>query len=119
MQLWIRLFIESHPNDGEVMLQGHLHSVGLKVLRKDLRDSIHRVDSDSTQQRRAHTIQRRVYSSDHPTVFGSHHKLIRWRFVIYASIDGFSRTVTYIQCADNNRTQTVLEFFRQESWITR
>ena len=42
----------------------------------------------------------------------SHHKLIRWRFVIRASIDGFSRTVTYIQCA-NNRAQTVLEFFRQ------
>ena len=47
-----------HPNDGEVMLQGHLRSVGLKVRRKDLRDSIHRVDSDGTLQRRAHTIHR-------------------------------------------------------------
>jgi hypothetical protein len=42
----------------------------------------------------------------------SHHKLIRWRFVIHASIDGFSRTVTYIRCANNNSAQTVLEFFR-------
>ena len=83
-----------HPNDGEVLLQGHVRSVGLKVRRKDLRDSIHRVDNDQTQQRRAHTIQRRVY------------------FIIHASIDGFSRTVTYIRCANNNRAQTVLEFVR-------
>ena len=90
-----------HPNDGKVMLQGHLRSVGLKVRRKDLRDSIHRVDSDSTQQRRAHTIHHRVYSSDHPNSvwhIDSHKKLIRWRFVVHASIDGFSRTVTYSVC---------------------
>lgn len=105
-----------HPNDGEVMLQGHLRSVGLKVRRKDLRDSVHRVDSDSTPRRRAHTIHRRIYSSEHPNSvlhIDSHHKLIQWRFIIHASIDGFSRTVTYIQCADNNRAQTVLTFFRE------
>lgn len=109
MQLLIRLFKCDHPNDGEVMLQGHIRSVGLKVRRKDLRDSIRRVDSDYT--RRAHTIQWRVYSSDHPNSvwhIDSHHKSIRWRFIIHASIDGFSRTVTYIRCA-NNFAQTVLE----------
>lgn len=33
--------------------------------------------------------------------------------MIHASIDGFSRTLTYIRCADNNRAQTVLELFRE------
>ena len=105
-----------HPNHGEVMLQGYLRSVGIKVRRQDLRDSIHRVDNDSTQQRRSYTIQRRVYSADHPNSvwhIDGHHKLIRWRFVVHAAIDGFSRTVTYIKCADNNRAQTMLELFKE------
>ena len=28
-----------HPNDGEIMMQGHLRRVGLKIKRQDLRDS--------------------------------------------------------------------------------
>ena len=39
------------------------------------------------------------------------HKLIRWRFVIHAAIDGYSRLVTYIQCSDNNRADTVIQYF--------
>lgn len=81
-----------HPNDGEVLLQGHLRRVGIKVLRKDLRESIHRVDGDLTQQRHARIIQRRIYVWH----IDGHHKLITWRFVIHASIDGFSHTITYI-----------------------
>lgn len=37
----------------------------------------------------------------------SHHKLIRWPFVTHAAIDGFSRTVLYVICANN----TVLSCF--------
>ena len=44
-----------HPN-GEVMMQGHLHRVGLKITWQDLRDSIHQVDGENTVQRRSHTI---------------------------------------------------------------
>ena len=85
--------------------------------RQDLRDSIHRVDGDRTQQRRARIIQRRIYSADHPNYvwhIDGHHKLIRWRFVIHTSIDGSgSHTITYIRCSDNNRAHTVLELFRE------
>ena len=104
-----------HPNDGEVMIQGHLRRLGLKVKRQDVRDSIHRVDGSSALQRRSHAIRRRVYSTEHPNSvwhIDGHHKLIRWRFVIHAAIDGYSRRITYIKCADNNRAQTVLESFR-------
>lgn len=37
--------------------------------------------------------------------------LIRWRFVIHAFIDGFSRFVTGIRASGNNRAATVLELF--------
>jgi len=30
------------------------------------------------------------------------HKMIRWRFVIHAAIDGYSRLIPYLYCAKNN-----------------
>jgi len=40
-----------------------------------------------------------------------HHKLIRWRLVTHAGIDGFSRLVVFMHCSDNNRASTVYEHF--------
>ena len=40
-----------------------------------------------------------------------HHKLIRWRYVTHAAVDGFSRTIVYIQCTGNNKSDTVLQHF--------
>ena len=40
----------------------------------------------------------------------SHHKLIRWRIVIHAAIDGYSRKLMYASCA-NNRANTVLQYY--------
>ena len=31
--------------------------------------------------------------------------------MIHGAVDGFSRTITYLKCADNNRTTTVLDSF--------
>ena len=39
--------------------------------------------------------------------------MIRWRLVIHAGVDGFSRCVVYIKCANNNRAETVLGSFLQ------
>uniref|UniRef100_A0A1X7V5A2 Integrase core domain-containing protein n=1 Tax=Amphimedon queenslandica TaxID=400682 RepID=A0A1X7V5A2_AMPQE len=36
-----------------------------------------------------------------------YHKLIRWSFVIHGSIDGFSRLITFLRIATNNRAKTV------------
>ena len=35
----------------------------------------------------------------------------RWRFVIHGCIDGFSRKIVYLHCANNNRADTVLGLF--------
>ena len=103
-----------HPNDGEVLLKGHLLRLGLKVRRSDLRASIHRIDHERTIERRSHTINRRTYMVAAPNAMwhvDGNHKLIRWRFVIHAGVDGFSRIITYIFCANNNKSTTVLEAF--------
>lgn len=105
----------NHPNDGEVLLQGRLLDMGIRITRQALRVSIHRVDHESVVDRRRHVVRRRVYSVPHPNAIwhmDGNHKLIRWRLVIHGMIDGFSRTVIYLKCAANNRSSTVLDFFR-------
>ena len=69
--------------------------------------------------RRSITIRCRVYHADGPnTVWhvDGHHKLIRWGLVTHGGIDGgidgYSRTVVFLRCSDNNRAETVLGAFR-------
>ena len=105
---------QDHPYDGEILLNGHLRSKGIRVTRQALRDSIHRVDHSNVLSRRHDVIRRRIYSVSHPNSvwhIDGHHKLIRWRFVIHGAIDGFSRTITYLGCADNNQAATVFELY--------
>lgn len=102
------------PNDGEVMLQAHMLQLGFKVRRAALRAAIHRVDHENTVSRRSRTIRRRIYSVPHPNAvwhLDGNHKLIRWRLVVHAGVDGFSRTIVFMKCSDNNRATTVLDSF--------
>lgn len=41
----------------------------------------------------------------------SNHKLVNFRMVFHGCIDGFSRTIIYLKCLDNNRSQSVLNLF--------
>lgn len=105
---------QDHPHDGEILLNGHLRSRGVRVTRQALRDSIHRIDHSNVLSRRHDVIRRRIYSVGHPNSvwhIDGHHKLIRWRLVIHGAIDGFSRTITYLGCADNNRAVTVFRLY--------
>lgn len=38
---------------------------------------------------------------------------VRWHFVLHGAIDGFSRLVVALNVADNNRSETVVSFFRE------
>ena len=65
-------------------------------------------------------IYRRKYSVPCPNALwhiDGNHKLIRYRFVVHCCIDGYSRLLIYVHCADNNRSATVLEQF--EKGVTR
>ena len=102
-----------HPNFGEIMLQGHLLHMGIQIPRAKLRSAIHCVDHANTVCRRSRVIQHRVYSAPHPNAvwhIDGNHKMIHWRLVIHAGVDGFTRVV-YIKCANNNCATTVLDAY--------
>ena len=112
----IRSIKPSHPNDGEVLLNGHLLRMGIRITRRGLREAIHRVDHQGVVSRQRSVVRRRIYSVPHPNYIwhiDGHHKFIRWRFVLHGAVDGFSRTIIYLCCTDNNRAQTVLRYFQQ------
>ena len=116
----IELIKLRHPHDGERLLIGHLRARGIVVPRSRLRASIHRVDPVNTELRRRVTLRRRVYFAKGPNSvwhIDGHHKLIRWRLVTHGGIDGFSRTIVYLQCSDNNRATTVLRTFMEACLI--
>lgn len=39
------------------------------------------------------------------------HKLIRWKLVVHAAMDGYSRMVTFLRCSDNNKAESVQDLF--------
>ena len=48
------------------------------------------------------------------TVFKQHISyVVRWRFVIHAGIDGYSKRLVYINCSTDNRADTVLQLFKK------
>ena len=104
----------NHPNDGERLIIGHLTARRIIVPRARVRSSIHRVDPENTAVRRSVTLRRRVYHVDGPNSLwhlDGHHKLVRWRMVVHGGIDGYSRTVVFLKCSDNNRAYTMLSGF--------
>src|ERR1051325_5196248 len=108
----IKQIKHDNPFYGEIMLAGALKSKNIVVPRNQLRESIRRIDPFGSITR--NVITRRQYRVAGPNALwhiDGHHKLIRWKFVIHAGIDGFSRMVTFIHCSNNNKSQTVLRYF--------
>ena len=98
---------------------GYISSQKVRVQRSRIRQAIARVDPAglALRKERLHLrIKRRVYSVPHAHSMwhlDGNHKLIRWKFVVHAAIDGFSRACIYLKCSKNNRSDTVLAHFRQ------
>ena len=88
----------------------------LQIQRYRLRDILHEVDESGVKARKKHRLHRRVYSvggPNHLWHIDTNHKLIRWRCIIVAGIDGFSRLITFMNCLNNNRADTLFESFKQ------
>ncbi|XP_013887271.1 uncharacterized protein LOC106534981, partial [Austrofundulus limnaeus] len=110
----IRNIITQTPNAGVTLVQGGLRSRGLSIQRRRVRERLAVVDPVGTMIRRRYAIRRRVYNvrgPNHLWHMDSNHKLIGWRFVFHGCIDGYSRTIIYLQCCNNNRAASVLTFF--------
>ncbi|CAB4421658.1 unnamed protein product [Rhizophagus irregularis] len=116
LDIIIKRIKQEYPFYGQVMLMGALKSEGIKIKRQRLRDSIQRIDPMGSVTRWTNIIPRRKYKVAGPNALwhiDSHHKLIRWKIVIHAGIDGYSRLITYINCSGNNRSQTVMNYFEK------
>ena len=102
------------PKSGEKTVSGRLRSYNIRVPRRRVRESLQRVDASGIRSRRKGVLQRRKYYAECPNSLwhlDGYHKLIRWRIVIHGGIDGFSRLITYLKVAPNNRAETVLQAF--------
>ncbi|KAK7016234.1 hypothetical protein VNI00_018935 [Paramarasmius palmivorus] len=101
------------PQAGIRILDGMLRRLGHVVPYERIRLSLDRIDPVHRVFKRI-TLQRRGYNVPGPNFLWHHdgqHGLIRWRIVIHAFVDGYSRLVTGIKASNNNRAQTVLLLF--------
>jgi hypothetical protein len=94
---------------------GRIRAMGYKVTRERLRQAIRQIDPMYTALRwRGGLITRRPYAVAGPNSLwhiDSHHKLVRWKFVTHAAIDGYTRMIVYVGCSNNNRASTVYNLF--------
>jgi hypothetical protein len=112
----IKKIKQENPFFGQTMIMGALRSKGIRVTRRRLRESIQRVDALGTVIRRTQIIPRRRYHVAGPNALwhvDGNHKLIQWKIVVHAGIDGYSRMITYVQCSNNNRSDTVFNYFKK------
>lgn len=94
---------------------GYLLSVGIQTPRVNMRRLLNILDDRTGQLREPHPVERRVYYV--PFVnsvwhIDGQHKLIRWKFVIHAAIDGKSHLIPYMSVASNNWPETVCDLFK-------
>ncbi|XP_078793700.1 uncharacterized protein LOC144987876 [Oryzias latipes] len=106
------------PDAGYRVIRGALLAQGHRVQWDRLYGSMHRVDSGGVLARmtRLGCVVRRTYTVPFPKYMvhiDTNHKLIRYNFVIFGGIDGFSRKIMYLKVADNNRADTHLAFFNE------
>lgn len=103
------------PGIGQTRMLGALHSRGIRVQRWKVREMMRELDPVGTALRWRGTICRRKYNVRCPNALwhiDGNHKMIRWRFVVHTAIDGFSRLIPYVHCANNNKSDTVLALFQ-------
>ena len=113
----MRSIQETTPNIGQSRMMGALRSRGICVQRWKVREHLRFLDPIGTTLRWGQTIFRRKYYVPAPNSLwhiDGNHKMIYWRLVVHACVDGFSRMVIYAFCANNNRAETVLELFEDD-----
>ncbi|KAF7323543.1 hypothetical protein MKEN_00574400 [Mycena kentingensis (nom. inval.)] len=110
----IASILETFPDFGRRMIQGHLLDAGHTVVRQRVIDSYVRVHGPPHQSFAERSIHRPPYNVAGANSLWHHdgqHGLIRYKIVIHAFVDGKSRFVTGIRCSNNNRSDTVLALF--------
>jgi hypothetical protein len=109
------------PRIGGLMTLGWLRSERIHTTRKQVRRVLKQIEPEALAARATRTIKRREYNvafPNSPWHIDGHHKLIRWKFVIHAGMDGKSHVITFIDVSDNNRADTVRHLFLEgtQTW---
>ncbi|KAK7463019.1 hypothetical protein VKT23_007601 [Stygiomarasmius scandens] len=108
------LRLKTHYRHGGVaMMSGMLRRLGHVVQDDRIQESLRRIDPYHHAFSRIR-IRRRGYSVPGPNSLWHHdgqHALIRWKILIHAFIDGYSRLITGIRASNNNWADTVLALF--------
>ena len=94
----VKAYKVKKPGAGFRYVRGHLRSVGLRVQKQRVLDTLQRVDRVGRFIRKRTVIRRRKYYSSRPNALwhcDGHHKLIKYGFVIHGFIDGNCRTVSF------------------------
>ena len=110
----VREFASNFPTAGQKTLAGHLSTLGYRIQRFRIRESLYRVDPWGVKLRSRRLLHRRKYKVSGPNSLwhiDGNHKLVRWRIVIHGGIDGYSRIPVYLSASSNNRSETVLQLF--------
>lgn len=112
----IRDILRLTPYSGESYVRGSLKGRQINVQRARVRESLSRIDPIGRNMRRRYAICRRVYNvpgANSLWHIDSNHKLISWRFVLHGCVDGFSRTIIYLECCTDNTAETVVQLFNK------
>ncbi|CAM4273683.1 unnamed protein product [Leuciscus chuanchicus] len=111
----IRDLVAGNDQLGSEAVRAQLRAEGLLVQRCRVRTSMHRVNPRAAALRAmSQRLRRRSYRVAGPNSLwhlDGNHKLIRWRIVIHGAIDGYSRLITFLRAANNNRSSTVMDGF--------
>uniref|UniRef100_A0A8C6NSC1 Integrase core domain-containing protein n=1 Tax=Nothobranchius furzeri TaxID=105023 RepID=A0A8C6NSC1_NOTFU len=104
------------PNIGSRMLKGRLRALGHCITWTRIWASLKRVDAFSvvTRATRVGCVVRRSYSVQAPLSLvhvDTNHKLMRYGFVIFGGIDGFSRKTMYLDASTDNKASTAHGLF--------
>ena len=109
---YLQEVMNTYPNLGEQYAQGVLLNKRIKIKRQRLRQILKRLKQSLPLSMPA--IRRRQYhtrTSNTMWHLDSTHKLIHWRFITSGCVDGKSRKVIWLKCADNNRADTTYNYF--------
>ncbi|XP_013854996.1 uncharacterized protein LOC106510817 [Austrofundulus limnaeus] len=116
------------PHAGYRLVKGSLQAMGHRIPWNRVKLSLQRVDGAGIISRmiQLSCIARRTYCVPAPLSVvhvDTNHKLIRYNFVIFGAIDGFSRKIFYLDTAGNNKAETAFGFFldgvQKHGWPSR
>ena len=109
---YLQEVMSTYPNLGESYARGVLLNKRIKIKRERLRQILKRLKQ--SQPLAMSVIRRRQYqtrTANSMWHLDSTHKLIHWRFITSGCVDGLSRKVIWLKCADNNRADTTYNYF--------